>query len=86
MKIKVVKCKEPTDLNFGGWDVLVRDEWIIPGSWACFYEAPTWDDVLALLNGTADPRDLSYAERYASEYLPPDLTPVLADLEAWSDD
>lgn len=77
MKIKVVKCTEPSDLNYGGWDMLVQDERHIPGSWACFYEATTYDRALAILNRTAHPKVLDIAARNMSEYLPVDHTPLI---------
>ncbi|HVE28367.1 MAG TPA: hypothetical protein VNC22_23330 [Sporichthya sp.] len=50
MKIRIVKCREPDDMNFGGWDMLAERA---DGSYSCFAEVRDFDLVLAFLNGTA---------------------------------
>lgn len=49
-KYKIVKCVVEDDLNFGGWDILVRME---DGSYACFAEVTAFDRAIAIMNGSA---------------------------------
>jgi hypothetical protein len=47
MKIKIRKCTEPDDMNYGGWDMLVA---LPDGTYGCFGEVQDWDRVLSILN------------------------------------
>lgn len=47
---KIVKCNVDDDLNFGGWDILVRRD---DGSYSCFAEVTTFDRAVAIMNESA---------------------------------
>lgn len=53
MKFKIVKCMEPDDWNFGGWDVLVQ---LPDASYTCVAEVFSFDKVVSLFNDRENAR------------------------------
>lgn len=47
-RLRIVRCQDPDDMNYLGWDVLVACP---DGSYACIAECTHYRTVLALVNG-----------------------------------
>lgn len=46
VRVRIVKCVEPTDLNFGGWDILVGRD----GDWACTLEVSDYSEAVKAID------------------------------------
>lgn len=67
VKVTIRRCVEPTDANYGGWDMMAVDA---GGLMFCFAEVASFDMAVGIVNGTAPSGAIAAARRNFLLYRP----------------